>query len=274
MLEYDTALKNVLQKLTADRLKQVTGFAVTRWHNVELPVVRSLRADLLGETAEAELVHIELQSSNDADMALRMAEYALAIRRRFGRLPAQVVLYVGHARLKMRTTMEGSHLAFSCPVVDIRELNAERWLESEKVEDNVVAILLGCGNEREAIRRILKGIAASDPARRPGAFAELVLLAGLRKIGDIIEHEARQMPILNDIMDHEVIGPLLRRGMELGRIDGRIDGERHIVLHMLTQRFGPVPDWAKNRIEKMSTAEIEDIAARLLVAPGLEALLL
>jgi len=28
------------------------------------------------------------------------------------------------------------------------------------------------------------------------------------------------MPILNDIMDHEVFGPEIRRGMELGRQEG------------------------------------------------------
>jgi len=59
---------------------------------VELPEIRDLRVDLLGETAENGLVHIELQSANDSDMALRMAEYSIAIRRRFGRNPAQLIL--------------------------------------------------------------------------------------------------------------------------------------------------------------------------------------
>ena len=145
MLEYDTALKNVLQKLSAGRLEQVTGFAVARWHNVELPKVRSRRADLLGDTADGELVHIELQSTRDTDMGLRMAEYALAIRRQFGRMPAQVVLYVGYAPVRIQATLDGPHLAFSCLVIDLRELEAERWLASERVGDNIVAILLAWG---------------------------------------------------------------------------------------------------------------------------------
>jgi predicted transposase YdaD len=97
------------------------------------------------------------------------------------------------------------------------------------------------------------------------------------------------MPILNDIMDHEVIGPLLRQGMEIGRIDGRIEGrvegrvegriegliegERRIILLQLSHRFGTVPAWAKNRIERMSAAEVAGVAARLLNASGLEDLL-
>jgi hypothetical protein len=43
-------------------MESITGFAIERWHNVEMPEVRSLRADMIGETAEASVVHIELQS--------------------------------------------------------------------------------------------------------------------------------------------------------------------------------------------------------------------
>jgi hypothetical protein len=125
MHEYDTVLKSVLQRMPAGMLQQVTDFAVTHWHNIELPEVRSSRVDLLGETAERKLVHIELQSTNDPKMALRMAEYALAICRRFERMPEQVVLYVGQYPARMKTSLNGPHLSFDCRVVDIRELDGE-----------------------------------------------------------------------------------------------------------------------------------------------------
>jgi hypothetical protein len=51
-----------------------------------------LRLDLLGETVDGGLVHVELQSGNDATMPLRMAEYSLGIFRLFGRFPRQIVL--------------------------------------------------------------------------------------------------------------------------------------------------------------------------------------
>jgi hypothetical protein len=51
---------------------------------------------------------------------------------------------------------------------------------------------------------------------------------------------------------------------------GRIEGERSIILRMLSQRFGPVPDWAKDRIEALSTPDLESIAVRLLDARSLE----
>jgi len=49
--------------------------------------------------SDGRLLHIELQSSNDKSMAFRMAEYALAIMRRYGQYPVQLLIYVGNQKL-------------------------------------------------------------------------------------------------------------------------------------------------------------------------------
>jgi hypothetical protein len=78
-LEYDVALKLLLQgsaRLTVSR-------------DGEIRADRQLveKADLLGETADGSLVHVELQSGNEAAMALRMAEYCLGVLRLYGKFP-------------------------------------------------------------------------------------------------------------------------------------------------------------------------------------------
>jgi hypothetical protein len=72
MHEYDIALKTLLMRPGGSILSTITGFAIERWHNVELPEVRNLHVDLLGETASGALVHIELQSANDPAMVCCM----------------------------------------------------------------------------------------------------------------------------------------------------------------------------------------------------------
>ena len=109
------------------------------WKNTELPEVRNPRVDLLGETAGGRLVHVELQSTNDPDMALRMAEYAWAIYRRFRCFPEQIVLYVGEAPVRMKCEMQGGSVSVRYRLVDIRELDSEPLLASDRVEDNVIA---------------------------------------------------------------------------------------------------------------------------------------
>lgn len=47
-------------------MRELTGTVIAEWLDVELPKiqkVQSLRLDLLGRSAEGELIHIELQSS-------------------------------------------------------------------------------------------------------------------------------------------------------------------------------------------------------------------
>jgi hypothetical protein len=75
MQEYDVALKLLLKGSATLTVRALTGTVVVRWLDVELPKVQNvqnLRVDLLGQTVDNELVHIELQSGNDPAMPFRM----------------------------------------------------------------------------------------------------------------------------------------------------------------------------------------------------------
>jgi hypothetical protein len=85
----------------------------------------------------------------------------------------------------------------------------------------------------------------------------------------IVEEEARRVPILNDILDHEVIGPEIRKGFQKG-----IEmGELKIVRRLIRKRFGSVPNWAEERLEKLSPKELEELSVRVLDAKSIETLL-
>jgi hypothetical protein len=109
MQDYDVTLKLLLQGSANATMRALTGTAVAKWLDVELPKVQNLRLDLLGETVDSGLVHIELQSGNDTAMPLRMAEYSLGVYRLLGRFPQQVVLYVGEPALGMQNKLLGPH---------------------------------------------------------------------------------------------------------------------------------------------------------------------
>ena len=125
MQEYDVALKLLLRGSAQLTIRELTGASVETWIDVELPKIQNLRVDLLGETAEGGLVHLELQSSNDSAMALRMAEYCLGIFRLFGRFPHQVLLYVGEPALRMESELRGPDVFFRYEAVDVRALDGE-----------------------------------------------------------------------------------------------------------------------------------------------------
>ncbi len=116
MQEYDVALKLLLQGSAALTMRELTGTAVAKWLDVELPKVRNLRLDLLGETADGGLVHVELQSGNDAGMPLRMAEYCLGVFRLFERFPRQIVFVCGRTGAANGERTTRSWRAFPVPV--------------------------------------------------------------------------------------------------------------------------------------------------------------
>jgi hypothetical protein len=161
MQEYDVALKLLLRGPATLLMRQLAGTTVTKWLDVELPKVQNLRLDLLGETAAGGLVHVELQSRNDAGMALRMAEYCLSAFRLLKQFPRQVVLYVGEPALNMESGLRGPDVLFQYRLVDIRTLNRDRLLESDEVGDNIMRFWRDCGTMKVRSAELWSGLRVS-----------------------------------------------------------------------------------------------------------------
>lgn len=272
MHEYDVAFKLILQHSVDLALRDLTGTAVTRWLSVELPEVRNTRVDLLGETESGDLLHLELQSSNDPKMALRMAEYCLRVLRLFGKIPHQVLVYVGEAPLRMEAELSGAALQYSYHLIDIRDLDGARLLASPRVGDNIVALLTRMPDLRAAVKRVVARIAELQAGEREAALAQLLILAGLRRLASVVEEEARNMPILNDILDHEVLGREYKKGKLEGKLEGKFEGELNLLTRLIEKRFGAIPSWAETRLSQLTHPEVETISLRMLDAKTLEEL--
>lgn len=67
------------------------------------------------------------------------------------------------------------------------------------------------------------------------------------------------MPILDDIMDHDVLGPVLRQGRE----EGRHETFLRIIKRSLALRFGSVPASINDRLANFSSNELETLHERL-----------
>ena len=262
MHEYDVALKRILTRPGSMLLTALTGSSSLRWLNVEVPKVNNLRVDLPGESRDGQLIHIELQSRNEKDFGMRMGQYSFGVGLRYGRLPRQVALYVGAEPLRMKNEIAGPGGAFRFDLVDIRDLDGELLLASDNPGDNVIAILTRLGNEPDAVRRVLKRIEAGPPDDRDEALAELLIISGLRGLDAEVTREANRMPIHGDIMDHSVIGPLIRQG--------RAEGQLALLTRLIEKRFGSIPPGIRKRIAALKPAQLERAGLRLLDAERIE----
>ena len=139
-----------------------------------------------------------------------MGEYRFAIARRYGRLPRQIVLYVGEKPLQMKSSVADDDMTYRFHLVDIRDLDGEALLASQTPGDNVVALLTRLGDQPGVMRRIERRISRGPVADREEAQAELSILTGLRRLSGEIKREAK-MPITEDIMKNELIAPFYKR---------------------------------------------------------------
>jgi len=273
MQAYDVALKLLLQQSARLTMRQLTGAVIEKWLDVELPKVQNPRADLLGETVDGTLVHLELQSRNETAMPLRMAEYCLGVYRLYEKFPLQVLLYVGEAPLRMHSELRGPNQWFQYRTVDIRDLDGDRLLESEEVGDNVIAILARLQDDKEAVRKIVGKIAGLAAGERGTALSQLLILAGLRHLEETVAQEVRKMPIFIDILENKVLGPEYKRGLQEGELIGELKGERKVLRRLIEKRFGPIPGWAEERLASRSAPELEELSLRVLDAQSIEDLL-
>ena len=291
MQDYDVTLKLLLRggeqgKSSAGMAFQaLTGGQVERWLDIELPKVQNPRMDLLGELSDGGLLHLELQSGNDAEMPERMAEYALGVYRRFKQFPRQIVLYVGEAPIRMQPGLTGADFSFRYELRDLRDLDGDSLLASNQVGDNILAVLTRLRDRKSAVAEIVRRIEGLDATQRETAIGQLIILAGLRGLEETVEEEIRKMPILNDIMEHKVLGREFLRGKEEGKAEGKEEGkaegkaegihlgELAILRRLILERFGAIPAWVEELIGSKPAADLEALSVRLLKARSMEDLL-
>ena len=132
-----------------------------------------------------------------------------------------MLVYVGREKLRMGGHFKSPTLSFRFRVVDLSELNGERFLDSDAVGDQILSVLMRLKNLREAIRRILATIATLDARAREEALGQLMVICGLRGIEREVEEEIKKVPVLNSLLDHKVLGREFKKGRAQGLEEGR-----------------------------------------------------
>jgi predicted transposase YdaD len=203
-----------------------------------------------------------------------MAEYSLRIYRQFKKFPKQIVLYVGEPKLHMNSRLTGPDSAFQYTLIDARELDGAPLLASERIEDNLIAILTKLEDRTGAIRNILERIASLEKPARRDALTQFLIISGMRTLEETIKEEALKMPILNDIMDHKVLGPAIlqgrREGRQEGLQEGRQEGKQEVLRRILEKRFGQIPEWVEKRLTGLPAADLDEVGVRILDASTFE----
>jgi len=261
MHQYDVVLKVLLRNSMA----RITGKCVLRWLPTELPKVQDLSVDLLGETADGELMQIEAQSFNQKNMPFRMLRYLGLIIAIHHRIPKQILLYVGREPLDMNDRFAWADGEIRYAIIDMHEVDGDPLLASPEPSDNVLAILARLRDSGAAVRSILEKLSRLPRDDAKEYYQALLILSGLRGLAKTVHEEARTVLAI-DLSENEVLGPAYLRGREEGREEGEHKGRLAVLQEQIEQRFGQLPAWVEQKLSQSSTDELKAVGRRVLNA--------
>ena len=105
------------------------------------------------------------------------------------------------------------------------------------------------------------------------AAGTLLQLSGKLGIEETVNERLKEVGVIN-LMENKVLGPLIRQqfeqGEQKGRSEGRQEGRQDLLQEQLTEKFGPLPLWARQRLQGASTEELQTWAKRILTGTTIE----
>jgi hypothetical protein len=259
--KYDLVVKDLFQRDHPSLLDELTaGVRVREILNVELARVEERRADLVLSLADKSILHIEFQSGNDKDMPYRMGIYCLLLGQKYRRQVRQVVLYLGQAKMRMDDHVDLGQTRAAYKLLDIREMDSRTLMASGRPGDLALAMLAGGGPEQ--VSEIARRAARFEGAERQRILSQLVVLSGLRRLSGQLTMELKAMGITTDPFYRH---PLVKKAMR--------NAEAKMIRGMLETKFGKLPKWVDERLEKAKSDQIERWGKKLLKAGTLEGVL-
>ncbi|MBF0590821.1 MAG: Rpn family recombination-promoting nuclease/putative transposase [Nitrospirae bacterium] len=245
--KYDITLKDIIKDVPQRFLKLLTGYEASKFIDIQFSDVQVRYVDIAYETADGNIVQLELQSTNDSNMLGRMYLYSAFIYNQHKRLPMQIVLYVGNKPLNMENSVELGLIKYAYKLIDMRNVDGDQLIDSDDPDDNVLAILCKIDYPDVTIKRILDKFYPLPPSERESYIRKLLYLSGLKNLAYNVKQEVLNMPITIDLDEYEVFRDVFMKGEQKGRqegrqegeLKGRLEGELKGIEGMLEIKYGP-----------------------------------
>jgi predicted transposase/invertase (TIGR01784 family) len=257
---FDPTCKFLAENFPADFATWLLGepIALTKLSPTELSL-EPIRADSLILLSSADtIVHLEFQTGPDSIMAFRMADYYLRLFRRFpNKKIIQIVIYLTptNSDLVHQSVFETEVMRHQFQVIRLWEQPTQPFLEATGLLP--LAVLTQTPDKAQTLRQVAAKIEAIPEKRvQSNIAAASGILAGLKLERDFINQVLRK-----DIMQQSVI---YQEWIEEGRAEGRLDGERSLILRLLTCRVGEMPPELRTKVQSLSLTQLEALGEALL----------
>jgi hypothetical protein len=253
-VKYDNLLKTIFFDAMPGMLRALKCAPVAEYLSVEFPSRPKMVADVIARLSDGKILHLEFQLTNDPRMHWRCFHYFGAIQEQWEDSEVvQVVIYLGNSPLQMRREIRTAGLHYTYEILDMRQIEADVFLDSPHDAERVLALLCGSADPRTTIRRILASWRHLSDKALLENVEHLRTLSQLRRFEIIATEEIDRMPFHLDITES---------------LTYKIAQER-ILKTQLERAFGPLPDGLRKRIANASKEELEEWIGRVHGAPSL-----
>ncbi|MFZ8801506.1 MAG: hypothetical protein ACO2PO_00725 [Candidatus Calescibacterium sp.] len=202
---FDLILKEIFSKAVGIIFWLATGQKIegkAKILSTEIRFVKSFYPDILLEIG-GKIIHIEVQVQQDKTLPERMLDYFYAIRKKYGKTPTQIVLFVGKGnppptKFELKDEFQMQNLSFNFIVLDMKKIDPDVFIKSDRPEEVLVGVLVGKFKDKpEIIKKVKKRIVeiVKDEKEIAKYIDSVSFLAGLFDV----EIEVKPMPIEVDI---------------------------------------------------------------------------
>ncbi|MFZ8803565.1 MAG: hypothetical protein ACO2PO_11365 [Candidatus Calescibacterium sp.] len=266
---FDLILKEIFSKAVGIIFGLATGQKIEGKAKIlptEIRFVKSFYPDILLEIG-GKIIHIEIQVQQDKTLPERILDYFYAIRKKYGKTPKQIVLFIGKgnpppSKFELKDEFQMQNLYFNFVVLDMKKIDPDVFIKSEKPEEVIVGILAGKFKDKpEIIKKVKERIVeiVKDEKEIAKYIDSVSFLAGLFDI----EIKVKTMPIQVDIRKtflykwgkEEGLKEGERRGLEKGKQEGKQEGLKEAILLDVQIKFGK----SKTKEVKTLLEKIDDL---------------
>ncbi len=275
--EYDLTVKKIVAEVGLTIVSELLGIEVLDHEilSLELITVEKRELDQIHKikTPDGEFIlNLEIQSSNDQNMAQRMLEYLAKAHRQHALPVISVVLYLGAEPMRMphEITFETRWctLQFRYTIITLNELSPSHFLNRAEPDYFILAVLASMDPPRELLRAILQKLLDSVPSHHIEDYIlKLDVLCQLRGVEDVLDEEVRTLPVKVELKRLVTYKLGKEDGLKEGLKEGLEKGLRSSIMKILTKRFSMDVNTQREVQERLavitdlkSLHELEDLA--------------
>ncbi len=229
---FDKILKENLEELFLPIAEKWLGFKILQSKPLpeKLQVTLEREPDFVRivETDKPEtfILHLEFQSTNDAEMLYRQAEYKAILQRKYQLPVRQFVIYLGSQPMTMKTQLPPEQQIVGFELRNIQAYRYEQLAWSNTPQEIILAILGDFHGEtpevviQQIIDRLLQVVHGKLELQK--YVRQLNILSGLRKLQDETIKITQDMQVEFDFDVEKDI--LYKRGLQKGVEEGLEQG--------------------------------------------------